>query len=309
MPSKYPVIKPRHMPRSCGFLLVHISKRALPLSNDHAFAAFAADASNKKPNIQTAKHARFICTFRSTAMAPVFHSSSYVGCELTNRASLSSSFALRRCPAFLETCCLHSHPAIFRFLEIAPVEPLWVWVVYDVLGRVDPQQACSPERIDHVLERWGGLKIGGYKEGQEMQGNLTHLPITQELPCYIAALYGRGFAEVKSVHFGSTTAKDIALRCAYYARGDLTKRDMKAGYKRDKFVYLFAASFNSSIIRNRKLRQFFEKEQFGGSELYLKHFAAVKKKYPYIDELSEELKAEARSRRPEFAKGDRRLRQ
>ena len=105
----------------------------------------------------------------------------------------------------------------------------------------------SPERIDHVLERWSGLKLGGDKEGQEMEGNFTSLPMTQELRCYIAALYGRGFANSYSVHFGSPTAKDIALRCAYYARGDLTKKDMKAGYKRDKYVYLFAASFNSSI--------------------------------------------------------------
>jgi hypothetical protein len=145
------------------------------------------------------------------------------------------------------------------------------------------------------LERWGGLKLGGYEEGKEMEGNFTSLPMTQELRCYIAALYGRGFANSYSVQFGSPTAKDIALRCAYYARGSLTKKDMEAGYERDKDVYLFAASFNSSIITNRKLRQLFEEEQFGGSVLYLKHFAALKKQYPYIGELSDGLKAEARS--------------
>ena len=185
------------------------------------------------------------------------------------------------------------HKAIFRFLEIAPVEPRWFWVVYDVLGRVDPQQVHSPERIDHVLERWGGLKLG--QEGQEMEGGITHLSMTQELRCHIAALYGRGYAGNKSVYFGSPTAKDIALRCAYYARGDLTEKDMKAGYKRDKDVYAFAACFNSNIMSRRKLRQLFEEEQLGGhlSKLYLKHFAAVKKKYPYIGEpLSEELREE-----------------
>jgi len=187
------------------------------------------------------------------------------------------------------------HNAIYRFLEIAPVEPRWAWAVYNILDRVDPQQVYSPERIDHVLERWSGLKIGA-------EGNHTRLPMAQELRCYIAALYGRGFADGKSVYFGSPTAKDIALRCAYYARSDLTKKDMKAGYKRDKDVYLFAASFNSSVIRSRKLRQFFEEEQFGGSQLYLKHFAAVKKEYPYIGELSEGLKAEAGSDDPHSEK-------
>ena len=47
-----------------------------------------------------------------------------------------------------------------------------------------------------------------------------------------------------------------------------------------------------------RLAQLFEEEQFGGSELYLKHFAGVKKKYPYIGVLFDELKAEARSEDP-----------
>ena len=54
-----------------------------------------------------------------------------------------------------------------------------------------------------------------------------------------------------------------------------------------------------------RLAQLFEEEQFGGSELYLKHFAGVKKKYPYIGELFDELKAEARSEDPNAARLER----
>ena len=87
------------------------------------------------------------------------------------------------------------------------------WVVYDLLGRVDPQQVHRPERIDHVLERWGGLKIGGYKDGEEMEGNFTFLPLKQELRCFIAALYGsgfvRGFVGEKSVYEGNVIREAI----------------------------------------------------------------------------------------------------
>ena len=44
--------------------------------------------------------------------------------------------------------------AIFRLLEIAPVSMKWVWVLYDLLDRLAPEQVASPEKIDHVLARW-----------------------------------------------------------------------------------------------------------------------------------------------------------
>jgi hypothetical protein len=143
------------------------------------------------------------------------------------------------------------------------------------------------------------MKLGSYKEGEEMEGSFTHLSVTEELRCHIAALYGRGFANQQSVYFGSPSAKDVALRCAYYGRGNITEREMKAGYERDKDAYVFAASFNSNIITNQKLRKLYEEEQLGGdlSKLYLKHFASLKKKRPYIGEpFSDELREEARSK-------------
>jgi hypothetical protein len=174
-----------------------------------------------------------------------------------------------------------------------------------VIGKLDSAQVHSPERIDHVLDRWKELKLGSYKNGEEMEGNFTHLPMVEELRCQIAALYGRGYAERKSVCFGSPTSKDMALRCAYYGCGDISEKEMKAGYERDKDVYVFAASFNSNIITSRKLRKFFEEEQLGGdvSKLYLKHFASLKKKWAHIGEpFSDELKEEARPADPNAAR-------
>jgi hypothetical protein len=76
---------------------------------------------------------------------------------------------------------------------------------------------------------------------------------------------------------------------------------MRDGYERDKSVYVFAASFNSNIIANRKLRKLYEEEQLGdyASELYLKHFAALKKTRPYIGEpFSDQLREAARAGDP-----------
>ena len=200
------------------------------------------------------------------------------------------------------------HKAIFHFLEIAPIEPRWFWVVSDVLGRLVPGQVYRPERIDHVLDRWKRLKLSGYRQGQEMEGSFTGLSMTEELRCQIAALYGRGYAKEKPVYFGSADADDVALRCAYYGCADIGEKEMKAGYERDKDVYVFAATFNPNIIADRKRRKLFEEEHLAGhlAKLYLKHFAALKKRRPDIGEpLSDELKEEARPEDPTDARLER----
>ena len=104
-------------------------------------------------------------------------------------------------------------------------------------------------------------------------GRLTSLPITEEFRCLIAALYGRGYADGKSRLHGSVDAADVALRCAHYGRIDLTLKEMKSGYERDKDVYVFAALYNSNIMFKRELRKLFEEEQLTSdlSKKYLKH--------------------------------------
>jgi hypothetical protein len=59
----------------------------------------------------------------------------------------------------------------------------------------------------------------------------------------------------------------VALRCAFYGKGELTKKDMEAGYERDGSVYLLAAIFNKRIYSYSDLRKLFEEDQIVFSDL------------------------------------------
>jgi hypothetical protein len=194
------------------------------------------------------------------------------------------------------------HHAIFHLLEIAPVEPRWMRCLYDLLDRLDPNQVASPQGIDHVLTRWKALALGNRK-GEAVEGHYTSLPITEEFRCMIGALYGRGFADNKSLVFGSTNSPDVALRCAYYGRANLSLKEMKAGYERDKDAYVFAALTNSNVLFKRELRTLFEEEQLGGRPLsskYLRNLQFLKTQWPNIQAptsefLKEEVEEEGRN--------------
>jgi hypothetical protein len=101
----------------------------------------------------------------------------------------------------------------------------------------------------------------------------------------IHALYGRGYADTKSLQFGGPNSKDVALRCAYYGRAPLSLQEMKAGYARDKYTYLPAGLSNEHIILNPKQRELFEQRQLRGEMLiskYIRNFEFIKKKKPYL---------------------------
>jgi len=38
------------------------------------------------------------------------------------------------------------------------------------------------------------------------------------------------------------------MRCAYYGNADLTEKEMKAGYERDKDAFVFAAVNNNNLF-------------------------------------------------------------
>jgi hypothetical protein len=135
--------------------------------------------------------------------------------------------------------------AIFRLLEIAPVTIKWVWVLYALLDKLAPQQVATPEKIDHVLARWATLD-DRHSDGKVIEAYHTSLSIKDEFRCLVAALYGRGFVNNAFVVHGSLGARDVALRCAYYGKADITANEMKAGYKRDKEVFVFAVLVNRS---------------------------------------------------------------
>jgi hypothetical protein len=167
-----------------------------------------------------------------------------------------------------------------------------MWCLYRLLDKLDPNHAASPERIDHVLTRWKALTLNDRK-GKPVEGRYTSLTATDEFRWMIGSLYGHGFAENKSLQFGSPSSKDIALRCAFYGRAPLSIPEMKAGYARDKDAYVFAALSNSNILLNRKQRELFEQEQLGGRMLIAKHirnFELLKKERPYLPAISELLR-------------------
>jgi hypothetical protein len=187
------------------------------------------------------------------------------------------------------------HRAIFRLLEIAPVEKHWLHVLYDLLDQLDFQQVAHPERIDNVLSRWAQLDDSVH-EGKPLEGHFTSLSLKDEFRCLIAALYGCTFSNNKIAVQGSPSSRDVALRCAYYGNAELSERAMKAGYARDWGVYVFAVMYNNNLFKH-KLRKFFEEKQLAGSDLtarYLKNFELKRKEWPFLESfLSSDAREEA----------------
>jgi hypothetical protein len=158
--------------------------------------------------------------------------------------------------------------------------------LYDLLNALAPERVATPEKIDHVLARWATLD-DRMPDGKAIEGHFTSLPIQEEFRCLIGALYGRGFPKLtaedalkkdyskfRSFIHGSPNAKDVALRCAYYGKGDITANEMKAGYKRDKKMFVFAVLFNDKIYNSPALRKPLQEEFWGGMfERYSKYKA------------------------------------
>jgi hypothetical protein len=145
--------------------------------------------------------------------------------------------------------------AIFRLLEIAPVSMEWVWVLNDLLGTLLPVQVANPEKIDHVLTRWAALN-DRHSDGTAIESYNTSLSAKEEFRCLIAALYGAGH--------GNPRARDVAVRCAYYGKGAITAREVRAGLKRDKDVFVFAVLFNPRIYNHPELRKPLQEEFWCG---------------------------------------------
>lgn len=149
--------------------------------------------------------------------------------------------------------------AIFELLETAPLDYRWLRTLYHVLSHLNYSQ--SAKRIDLVLERWAQLP-DRVKEDRRIEGYYTQLCLRDEFRCFIAALFDMGYNTENNIVIlhGNQDASDVALRCAYYAQGDLTAKDMEHAYKKDMGVFTFAASLNPRVHRNSKLRKRMEDE-------------------------------------------------
>jgi hypothetical protein len=190
--------------------------------------------------------------------------------------------------------------AIFRLLETAPVHYHWLHVLQALLDQLDFQQVAHPETIDAALSRWA--KLDDNINGKTIEGYSTSLSLKDEFRCLIAALYGGTWLN-KHVVQSSPSAKDVAVRSAYYGSAELSEKEMKAGYEREADVYVFATMYNDNLFYSSfyssKLRKLFEEEQLGwGGDLlrrYLRNFELVRKKRPYLESfLSSDVQAEAK---------------
>jgi hypothetical protein len=185
--------------------------------------------------------------------------------------------------------------AIFRLLEIAPVKKSWLFLLYDLLDQLDFLHVAHPEKIDTTLSRWA--QLDDKFNGKPMEGYFTSLSLKDEFRCLIAALYGRTYSDQKFAVQGRPSSADVAMRCAYYGNAELSVRAMKAGYARERGVYLFAVMYNDNLFSEHKLRKFFEEEQLAGGELtarYLKNFELKRKKWPFLESfLSNDVRKEA----------------
>jgi hypothetical protein len=192
------------------------------------------------------------------------------------------------------------HKAIFGLLETAPVNYHWLRTLYHLLDHLDFKQVCSPERIDQVLARWSTLPARKEKENL-LEGYFTTLNVRDEFRCLIAALYGRGFVDKKFVIHGDRDADDVALRCAYYGKRDLTAKDIAAGHKKDGDVFTFAATLNSSVHHGKQLRQLMEDEYLHGgtAQRWLKYDEQLRKKWPNLPRVSAEFPAETETKTPD----------
>ena len=175
--------------------------------------------------------------------------------------------------------------AIFRLLEIAPVEKSWLGVLYTLLDQLDFLHVAHPEKINTVLSRWA--KLDDKVNEKPIEGYFTSLSRKDEFRCLIAALYGRTISNTYLTVQGSPSAADVAMRCAYYGNAELSARQMKAGYARDRDVYVFSVMYNDNLFRSHKLRKFFEEEQLQeGRELtarYLKNFELKRRDWPFLE--------------------------
>jgi hypothetical protein len=99
------------------------------------------------------------------------------------------------------------HKAIFRLLEIAPLELRWLYVLYGLLDELNFRQVHSPDAVEPVLTRWAQLDDKN-SQGETDEGYFTSVSLRDEFRCLVASLYGRTRIGVQ----GSPTAKDVAVR-------------------------------------------------------------------------------------------------
>jgi hypothetical protein len=148
------------------------------------------------------------------------------------------------------------HEAILQLVETAPINPRWMSALYHLLDTLNPEHTARTESLEPTLSRWKDIMIKGH-DGKVHEGLFAHsISFADEFRCLIAAHYGAGLEKSKLQL--ASKSEDVAKRAAYYANGNLTANDMKAGVERDKDAFVYSAMYNGSIIIDREKRLLFE---------------------------------------------------
>jgi hypothetical protein len=169
------------------------------------------------------------------------------------------------------------HRAIFKLLEIAPLNSYWGSTLLQVLDELDPANdyviMARPDRINGVLERWASVE----DNSSTRQGYFTPQPLRDELLCLIGAVYGgkqihtkapvqkrfvgfwhwprNAISEDEIISVDARTSPNAGLRCAYYANARLTLSEMRDGGERDNDLFWFFVLFNADVCSNPELRE------------------------------------------------------
>jgi hypothetical protein len=191
---------------------------------------------------------------------------------------------------------LDIHRSIFELLAKAPLNYHSMRSLYHLLDNLNFRRVHSPPRIDHVLSRWAQFSTTEDRDISN-RGYWTRLSFKDEFRCLIASLYNGGYADNKSINFGNCYADDVALRCAYYANTDLTKKDMQKWFAKDGEIFVFAAILNSRVHKYAHLRELMETEYLSGDTAlrWLKYDEQLREAQPsFVPPVSDELPVETK---------------
>lgn len=179
------------------------------------------------------------------------------------------------------------HKAVFALLATAPAEPQWLITIHQLLLEVNPARVRAPDSeraVLDVLGRWKDLKVMNQYRKEEQAGRFTSLSLAEEFRCLIAALYGRVFADGKSMCVGQPDAADVVLRCAYYGCTEMKVAAMKSAHEKDGDIFTFAALFNNNLMLQQECRAELEGYLTGDVQwLYSKRCGQLHEQYGWFD--------------------------
>ncbi len=153
--------------------------------------------------------------------------------------------------------------AAFGLLEIAPVNNASLNVLQSLYDYLDPEQIWSRLPLAPAIERWRNCEVTDYK-GKPREGYYTQLDMREEFLCLVACLFDKRTSDDKTKTFGDVNSPDIVRRAAYYAKANLTLREMTSAQQKDKAFFAYATYFNDHVLMSPTLRKYYEEECLSG---------------------------------------------